>query len=77
MVKNMSIKKEILDELTEQQLRNLAENRGIKFNLSKRQEEYYHGWDEKDKLVDIMTDNQELKIKDIENYLNETKSQNF
>ena len=51
----MSIKKELLDEMTEQQLKDLAENRGIKFNLSRAQKKYYEDWSEKDKLVDIMS----------------------
>ena len=32
---NMSIKKELLQELTEQQLKNLAESKGIKLSLIK------------------------------------------
>lgn len=65
----MSIKKLLLDELTEQQLRDLAESRGIKIGLSGRQQKYYAGWDEKDKLIDIMNDKEKLTIKDIEEYL--------
>jgi len=65
----MSIKKLLLDELTEQQLRELAESSGIKFDLSGRQQKYYAGWEEKDKLIDIMNDKEKLTIKDIEEYL--------
>lgn len=70
----MSIKKMLLDELTEQQLRELAESRGIKFVLNGRRQKYYEGWDEKDKLVDIMNDKESLKIKDIEDYLKINKN---
>ena len=35
----MSIKKELLNELTEKQLKQLAENKGIAFNLNKVQKE--------------------------------------
>ena len=65
----MSIKKELLSELSEEQLKQLAEFKGIKFTLSKVQKKYYAGWDEKDKLVDIMTDHQELTVSDIEKYI--------
>lgn len=70
----MSIKKMLLDELTEKQLRELAESRGIKFVLNGRRQKYYEGWDEKDKLVDIMNDKEKLTIKDIEEYLKINKS---
>jgi len=72
--KAMSIKKLLLDELTEHQLKELAESRGIKIDLSSRQEKYYAGWDEKDKLIDIMNDKEKLTIKDIEDYLKINKS---
>jgi hypothetical protein len=66
----MSIKKELLDEFTLQQLKEIAENKGIKFKrLSKTQKEYYEDWDEKEKLVDIMTGKEELTIKEIEGYI--------
>lgn len=64
----------LLDELTEHQLRALAESRGIKFVLNGRRQKYYEGWDEKDKLVDIMNDKESLKIKDIEDYLKINKN---
>jgi len=66
----MSIKKELLDEFTLQQLKEIAESKGIKFKrLSKTQKEYYEDWDEKEKLVDIMTGKEELTIKEIEGYI--------
>ena len=65
----MSIKKELLDELTEKQLRELAENKGVKFVLSNTQKEYYAGWDEKDKLVDLICDKEDLTVREIEEYL--------
>jgi len=67
----MSIKKELLNELDEQQLNKLAESKGIKFSLSRIQEQYYEGWVEKDKLVDLMTDCKELSVSDIESFLKE------
>jgi len=48
----MSIKKELLNELTEKQLKELAEHKGIKVDLNRRQKNYYTDWNEKDKLVD-------------------------
>ena len=65
----MSIKKELLDELTEKQLKELAEAKGIQFNLSKTQKRYYENWDERDKLVDMMSDEYSLSIKDVESYI--------
>ena len=65
----MSIKKELLDELTEKQLRELAEYKGIKFILSDTQKRYYAGWDEKDKLVDIMSGKENITVRNIEEFL--------
>lgn len=66
----MSIKKELLDELTLQQLKEIAESNGIKFKrLSKTQKEYYEDWDEKEKIVDIMTGKEKITIKEIEDYI--------
>ena len=67
--KKMSIKKELLSELTENQLKKLAEFKGIKFDLTTRQKKYYEGWDEKDKLIDYLNDNKELTLSDIENFI--------
>ena len=67
--KKMSIKKELLDELTENQLKELAKNKGIKFKLNKTQEKYYENWDEKDKIVDLMSDKGSLSIREIENFI--------
>ncbi len=68
-VRNMSIKKELLNELTEKQLMELAEHKGVKLALSDVQKGYYTGWNEKDRLVDIMKDTRNITVKDIENYL--------
>ncbi|UCH72391.1 MAG: hypothetical protein JSW62_02255 [Thermoplasmatales archaeon] len=65
----MSIKKELLDELTEIQLKELAEDKGIKISLSKLEKIYYKNWDERDKLVDLMASRDDLKIKEIEEYI--------
>jgi hypothetical protein len=65
----MSIKKELLQRLTEQQLRELVEHKGLKFSISTEKKKYYEKWLEKDKLVDLMTDNQNITISDIENYI--------
>ena len=65
----MSIKKELLHELTERQLKELAEGKGIKFKLSRTQENYYADWDEKDKIVDLMNDKEDLTVKEIEEFI--------
>ena len=62
----MSIKKELLGELTEIQLKQLADSKGITFALTDTQQQYYNDWDEKDKLIDLLNDQKEITIKDIE-----------
>ena len=69
MEHNMSIKKELLQELTEKQLKKLAESKGIKFKLNKIQENYYSDWDEKDKMIDLMGDKEDLTVKEIEEFI--------
>ena len=65
----MSIKKELLDKLTEQQLKEIAENKGIKLNLSQTQKKYYDDWDEKEKIVDLMNSKEDLTVREIEEYI--------
>jgi len=65
----MSIKKELLHELTEQQLKELAESKGMKFKLNKIQEKYYASWAEKDKIVDLMNDKDDLTVREIEEFI--------
>ena len=65
----MSIKKELLQQLSEQQLINLAESKGIKFKLNKVQQQYYSDWNERDKMIDIMGDKDVLTIKEIEDFI--------
>jgi len=72
----MSLKKELLDKLTEKQLKKLAESKGIKIHLSQAQEKYYADWDEKQRLVDIMTDKEDITIKEIEDYIRNFNSKN-
>ena len=69
----MSIKKELLNELTEKQLKQLAENKGIDFSLNDVQEKYYENWDEKDKIVDIMTDQKHISVSEIEKLIVDSK----
>jgi len=69
----MSIKKELLYELSEQQLKDLASSKGLKFKLNKVQKKYYEEWDEKDKIVDLMCDKGDLSVKEIEKFI---KTQN-
>ena len=69
----MSIKKELLNELTELQLKQLAESKGIAFYLNKVQKKYYETWAEKDKLVDIMTTNKQITVSEIEKFIQTKK----
>ena len=73
----MSIKKELLTELTLQQLKELAENKGINFKLSEVQKNYYTKWNEKDMIVDLMVEKEKITVKDIENFLKSQKANNF
>jgi hypothetical protein len=69
----MSIKKELLNELTERQLKELAESKGIIFKLNSIQKKYYENWAEKDKLVDLMTGNKHITVYEIEKFIQATK----
>ena len=71
---SMSLKKEMLSALSEHQLRELADMKGIVFTVSKARKQYYKDWSEKDKLVDIMSDQQQLTIEDIEKFMNKHNS---
>ena len=69
----MSIKKELLNELSEQQLKELAESKGISFKLNSVQKKYYENWAEKDKLVDLMTTNRYITVLEIEKFIQTKK----
>jgi choline kinase len=68
----MSIKKELLDELNEKQLKELAKSKGVKFTMSDAQKKYYAEWKEKDRLVDMMNDKEDITVKEIEKILKKT-----
>jgi hypothetical protein len=70
----MSIKKELLNELTELQLKQLAESKGIAFSLNTVQKKYYENWAEKDKLVDLMSTNNQITVSEIEKFIQAKKS---
>ncbi len=69
----MSIKKELLNELTEHQLKELAESKGIIFKLNTVQKKYYENWAEKDKLVDLMTTDRHITVPEIERFIQAKK----
>ena len=69
----MSIKKELLSQLSVQQLKKLAEKKGISFVLNKTQEEYYSDWNEKDLMIDLMNDNHDISIHEIEEQIKSIK----
>jgi hypothetical protein len=69
----MSIKKELLNELTEHQLKQLADSKGIVFKLNTVQKKYYQNWAEKDKLVDLMTTNDHITVSEIEKFIQTKK----
>jgi len=69
----MSIKKELLNELTEHQLKQLADSKGIIFKLNNIQKKYYQNWAEKDKIVDLMTTNEHITVSEIEKFIQAKK----
>ena len=69
----MSIKKELLNELSEHQLKQLAESKGIVFNLNSVQKKYYEKWAEKDKLIDMMAENKHITVSEIEKFIHTKK----
>jgi hypothetical protein len=69
----MSIKKELLNELSEHQLKQLAESKGIIFKLNNVQKKYYQKWAEKDKLVDLMTTDIHITVPEIEKFIQTKK----
>jgi hypothetical protein len=72
--KTMSIKKELLDALTEKQLKDLAESKGVKIDLSDTQKRYYADWGEREILVDMISDKEDITVREIEEFLKLTKS---
>ena len=68
----MSLKKELLNQLTKEQLQKLADSKKIDFSLNIIQKKYYKDWDEKDKLIDLLTDDPELTLSDIEKFITKT-----
>jgi len=73
VVNAMSIKKELLSQLSLSQLKKLAEEKGISFSLNKTQEDFYNNWSEKDLMIDMMNDNNDLSVKEIEIRLKKSK----
>jgi Tfp pilus assembly major pilin PilA len=69
----MSIKKELLNELTENQLKKLAESKGIAFSMNKIQKKYYENWAEKDKLVDVIATSNNITVSEIEKFIQTKK----
>jgi hypothetical protein len=67
--KKEQIKKELLNELSEQHLKELVESKGIVFNLNSVQKKYYENWGEKDKLVDLMATNKHIMVSVIEKFI--------
>jgi hypothetical protein len=69
----MSIKKELLNELTEHQLKQLAQTKGIVFTLNNIQKKYYQNWAEKDKLVDLISTHKSVTVLEIERFIQTKK----
>lgn len=70
----MSIKKELLTQLSMQQLKALAEKKGVSFSKNEKQKKYYADWSEKDQMIDMMNDNNDISLKEIENHIKSYKT---
>ena len=70
----MSIKKVLLEELTEKQLKDFAESKGVKIDLSDTQKRYYADWEEREILVDMISDKEDVTVREIEEFLKLIKS---
>ena len=70
----MSIKKELLLQLSMQQLKALAEKKNVSFSKNEKQKKYYADWSEKDLMIDIMNDNNDITVKEIEEHIKSYKT---
>lgn len=70
----MSIKKELLSQLSLQQLKELAEKKRVSFSKNEKQKEYYAEWTEKDQIIDMMNDNNDISLKEIEEHIRSYKT---
>jgi len=70
----MSLKKELLNELTEIQLKEFAKDKGISLEINTVQSRYYKDWEEKDMLVDLIGDSKELSLSEIEKFIVDKKN---
>jgi hypothetical protein len=70
----MSIKKELLSQLSLQQLKALAGKKGVSFSKNEKQEEYYAEWSEKEQIIDMMNDNNDISLKEIEDHIKSYKT---
>ncbi len=69
----MSLKKELLSEMTLQQLKSLAEKKGVSFSLNETQQKYYADWDEREQMIDLINDNKDISLKEIEEHIKSLK----
>jgi hypothetical protein len=70
----MSIKKELLSQLSLQQLKELAEKKDVSFSTNDKQKKYYTGWSEKEQMIDMMNDNNDITINEIEKHIKSYKT---
>ena len=70
----MSLKKELLNELTEIQLKEFAKDKGISLEINTVKSKYYKDWEEKDMLVDLIGDSKELSLSEIEKFIVDKKN---
>jgi hypothetical protein len=70
----MSLKKELLNELSEIQLKELAKSKGISLEMNTIRSKYYKDWEEKEKLVDLIGDTKDLSLSEIEKFIVDKKT---
>ena len=70
----MSIKKELLGQMSLQQLKDLAESKGITLSMNDTQKKYYEEWSERDRMIDLMNDNHDITVREIEELIKSKKA---
>lgn len=75
VIHRMSLKKELLSEMSLQQLKELVQKKGISFSLNETQQKYYAEWDERDRIIDLINDNKDITISEIEQHIKSSQNE--
>jgi len=75
VIHRMSLKKELLSEMSLQQLKELVQKKGISFSLNETQQKYYADWNERDRIIDLINDNKDITISEIEQHIKSSQNE--